>query len=220
MAPTLVAVDFDGTITTRDTLHVIVEEFGAAGVWDRVEPRLRAGEISIEDAMEQQFASVTATRDEVLSRIFERSAVREGFEDFVAWAQRRDIPLVVLSAGFRDVIDAVLHRAGIEGLEIHSNDIRFARGGARLLFSDRGDPCDVCARRCKRDALGRRREPGQAVVYVGDGISDRCVARTADLIFARASLAEDLAAEGRSFLPFSTFHDVIRGTEAAPEIAL
>jgi len=220
VTPTLVAVDFDGTITTRDTLHVIVEEFGASGLWDGLEPRLRRGEISIEDAMSQQFAAVTATRDEVLPRVFEHSSVRDGFTDLIAWTTAHAVPLVVLSAGFRDVIDAVFDRAGIHGLEIHSNDIRFSRDGAELIFAERGAACGVCGTRCKRDVLGTVRDDAQTLVYIGDGISDRCAARTADLIFARASLAEDLTAAGEDFIPFETFHDVIGGIESAPGITL
>ena len=220
VTPTLVAVDFDGTITTRDTLHVIVEQFGAAGVWDRLEPRLRSGEISIEDAMSEQFAAVDATRDEVLPAIFEHSQIRDGFAEFIAWTASHHMPVVVISAGFRDVIDAMLQHAGIEGLMIHSNDIRFSRDGARLIFAERGAPCGICGRRCKRHVLGTVRDTDQPLVYVGDGISDRCASRMADLIFARASLAEDLAAEGHPFLAYESFYDVIRGIEASPEVAL
>jgi 2-hydroxy-3-keto-5-methylthiopentenyl-1-phosphate phosphatase len=45
-------------------------------------------------------------------------------------------------------------------------------------------------------------------VYVGDGYSDRCVARAARLVFARDGLARYLAAEGAPFEPYSDFHDV------------
>jgi 2-hydroxy-3-keto-5-methylthiopentenyl-1-phosphate phosphatase len=48
----LIACDFDGTITERDTLHVIVEEFGTRGLWGAIEPRLRAGEVTLEQAMQ------------------------------------------------------------------------------------------------------------------------------------------------------------------------
>ena len=58
MKPLLIACDFDGTITCRDTLHVIVESFGERGVWERLEPRLRVGEITVEQAMQIQFAEV------------------------------------------------------------------------------------------------------------------------------------------------------------------
>jgi 2-hydroxy-3-keto-5-methylthiopentenyl-1-phosphate phosphatase len=46
---------------------------------------------------------------------------------------------------------------------------------------------------------------------VGDGYSDRCVARSADRVFARRSLARYLARENVPFEPFEDFFDVRRG---------
>jgi len=207
--PLLLAVDFDGTITARDTLQVIVEEFGARGVWDELEPRLQAGEITIEEAMRQQFAAVTATTDEALAAVRREAPIRPGFERFVSWADRAGHRLTILSAGFRTVIDAVFADAGITGLEIRSNDIAFSREGARLVWADRGEICEHCGRRCKRHDLALRHAPDQHVVYVGDGISDRCASAQADTVFARASLAEHLEREGRQHIPFEDFHDVV-----------
>ena len=217
MTPTLVAVDFDGTITTRDTLHVIVEEFGAAGVWDRLEPGLRRGEISIEDAMSQQFAAVTATREEVLPRVLAASTIRDGFSELLDWVDRRGVRLAVLSAGFRDVIDAVFANAGIRGLQIHSNDIRFAPDGAELVFAERGGECGHCGRRCKRHVLRTLMRHDERVAYVGDGVSDQCVSTMADVVFARASLAEYLDAQSWPYRPFENFYDVVGGLEAVME---
>ncbi len=52
------------------------------------------------------------------------------------------------------------------------------------------------------------------MVYVGDGISDRCVAGMADLVFARADLARFLTADGVAFVPFEDFVDVRERLEA------
>jgi 2-hydroxy-3-keto-5-methylthiopentenyl-1-phosphate phosphatase len=207
--PLLIACDFDGTITCRDTLHVIVEEFGARGVWDAIEPRLRRGEISVEQAMNEQFAEVRATLDEVLLAVQRESPVRAGFHEIVSWSRACGHRLIVLSSGFRTVIDAVLADAGIAGLPIHSHEARFSREGCTLVWSERGRPCRLCSRPCKRHdlALHRGSEP---VVYVGDGISDRCVARTADLVFARDGLAQHFREGGLPYLPFDDFHDVRR----------
>lgn len=210
--PLLIACDFDGTITCRDTLHVIVEEFGERGGWDALEPRLRRGEITVEQAMTQQFAGVTATLEEVLVAVRRDSPIRPGFHEFVAWAASAGHRLVVLSSGFRSVIDAVLAGAGIEGLPVHSHEARFSRHGCALVWSRRGDVCPLCSRPCKRHdlALHRGREP---VVYIGDGMSDRCVAKVADLVFARDGLAQHLGEVGLPFEPFHDFHDVRRSIE-------
>jgi 2-hydroxy-3-keto-5-methylthiopentenyl-1-phosphate phosphatase len=215
----LIACDFDGTITQRDTLHLIVEAFGTRGLWDAIAPRLQAGEVTVEQAMEEEFASVRATPEEVCAMVLREAGLRRGFTELLEWSRAVGHRLVVVSSGFRTVIDALMSHWGIAGLEIESHDAVFSAGGCRLVWSDRGARCELCNRPCKRRGLREMRGAGQPLVYIGDGISDRCAARMADLVFARADLARDLAAEGVPFLPFEDFHEVRERLEAPTSIA-
>lgn len=207
MARLLLAVDFDGTITQRDTLHVIVEAFGTPGVWGALEPGLRAGQLTVEEVMEREFAEVRAEPAQVIDLVLREAPVRPGFAELVAWAHRAGHRVVVLSNGFRCVIDAVLGRADLADLPVVSHDARFSASGTQLLWSERGARCERCGRPCKRRDL-RAHARGERVVYMGDGISDRCAAPLADLIFARAGLARDLATQGVPFEHFDDFHTV------------
>jgi 2-hydroxy-3-keto-5-methylthiopentenyl-1-phosphate phosphatase len=209
----LIACDFDGTITRRDTLHVIVEAFGTRGIWAALEPRLRAGEITVEEAMEQEFGEVRASREEVLAAVRERAPIRAGFAELVDWSEARGHRVVVVSNGFRTVIDAVLGDAGLGRLEVASHEASFSPDGCRLSWSDRGERCSLCGRRCKRYEIERRLR-GERLVYLGDGISDRCAVGMADVAFARDGLAEHLRERGVPFLPFEDFHDVRRTLES------
>lgn len=218
MKPLLIACDFDGTITQRDTLHVIVEAYGSTDLWTRLEPRLRAGEMTLEEAMTEEFAQVRATPDQVRHLVREHAPVRAGFAEFVAWTARSGHRLVVLSNGFRSVIDPVLSDAGLGHLEVVANDARFSTAGCRLEWADRGERCALCDRPCKRRPL-RERWRGERLVYLGDGISDRCTSQLADVIFARDGLAAHLAELGVPFTPFDDFHQVreaLGGVEVAP----
>lgn len=211
VAPLLIAVDFDGTITLRDTLHVIVDAHGRRGAWDELQPDLRSGRITVEQAMQQQFSTVTASHDEVAALIRSDVGVREGFTDLVAHAADEGHRLVVMSAGFRSVIDLVLGDIGLGHLEVVANDAVFSAEGCQLVWGpDRGDVCVLCDRRCKRHAI-RMRHRGEAIVYVGDGISDRCASQMADVVFARDDLAEHLSGCGVAFTPYEDFHEVITG---------
>jgi 2-hydroxy-3-keto-5-methylthiopentenyl-1-phosphate phosphatase len=60
---------------------------------------------------------------------------------------------------------------------------------------------------------------GEPLVYIGDGVSDRCAARMADLVFARADLARDLAADGLPFVRFEDFVEVRERLEAPSILA-
>jgi 2-hydroxy-3-keto-5-methylthiopentenyl-1-phosphate phosphatase len=206
--PLLIACDFDGTITQRDTLHVIVDAYGTKGIWEKLEPRLRAGEITVERAMEEEFALVRATFEQVRDLVLRHAPVRPGMRELVEWARSEGHRLVVLSSGFRCVIDVVLGNAGLGHLEVRSHDARFSAEGCRLVWSDRGERCALCNRRCKRHEV-RLLSRGEPLVYLGDGISDRCAARMADVVFARAGLAEHLRAEGVPFHPFEDFFEVV-----------
>ena len=204
----LIACDFDGTITEHDTLHLIVAEYGSADLWNRIEPRVVSGELSIEQAMQEEFAAVRATPEQVRDLVLREAGLRRGFPEFVRWSRENGHRLIVFSSGFRSVIDDILAHWGIEGLEVVSHEALFSEDGCRLVWSDRGDLCVECGRHCKRhDMRGRSR--GEPVVYIGDGVSDRCGARMADVVFARANLADDLAEAGVPFTRFEDF-DLVR----------
>jgi 2-hydroxy-3-keto-5-methylthiopentenyl-1-phosphate phosphatase len=132
----------------------------------------------------------------------------------VDFAHEEGHRLVIMSAGFRSVIDQVLGDLGLGHLEVVSNEAIFSEDGCELVFSDdRGEVCTLCDRRCKRHAL-RVRHEGERIVFVGDGISDRCVSGMADLVFARSYLAEWLDERGEPYVPFEDFHQVIEVTRA------
>ena len=72
-----------------------------------------------------------------------------------------------------------------------------------MLFRN-DEPCPVCGEPCKRADLAGDDD----FVYVGDGFSDRCVAKAASRVFARDGLAEYLDEKGVPFEPFDDFYDV------------
>jgi 2-hydroxy-3-keto-5-methylthiopentenyl-1-phosphate phosphatase len=203
----LIAVDFDGTITQHDTLHLIVDRFGDPSVWDRITPDVIAGRVSVEEAMQTEFATVRATPDQVRDLVREEAGIREGFVEFVDWARELGHEVWVLSNGFRVVISDTLERIGLGDLPFHSHDAVFSEEGTRLVWTHRGERCELCNRPCKRFDLDAIRA-GLPVAYVGDGVSDRCVCGAADVVFARSELADWLQDAQRPFVPFEDFHQI------------
>ena len=170
--------------------------------------------------MQEEFAGVRATPEQVRDLVL-REAGPAGRLRRVRRAGRatRGHRLVVLSSGFRSVIDAVLEPLGPGapgGREPRGRVL--APRAARLVWADRGERCAVCGRRCKRHDV-RARHAGETLVLIGDGVSDRCVARMAEVVFARAHLARDLAADGVPFVPFEDFHEVREALEARTTLA-
>jgi 2-hydroxy-3-keto-5-methylthiopentenyl-1-phosphate phosphatase len=196
-APALV-LDWDGTVTERDSLHMVIEEFGDLTVFDALESEV-GGRLSLDEVIALEMATITAPLHEVVDWLLEYVRIRPGFRELVA-AQD---PLIV-SAGFHETIDPILRREGITA-RVVANHVIPDPAGWRSVFPD-GPACEVCGERCKRSAVAGL----GAFAYVGDGVSDRCVSLAAGRRFARAGLATWLDARGVAYEPFSDLRDVAR----------
>jgi HAD superfamily phosphoserine phosphatase-like hydrolase len=206
----LLAIDFDGTLTDHDTLDLICQAF-APEAWREADEELHSGRWTLEQVIEHEFASVTATREEILAFVRDRVSLRPGLPALLATCVERFVEPVVVSSGFTSLIVPVLIDHGID-LPVIAHDAVFTREGASVAFRTRTD-CGSCGERCKRDDVVRRAD-GRTIGYVGDGWSDRCAALAADLVFARAGLARYLDDEGVAYRPFEDFDDVREGLVA------
>jgi HAD superfamily phosphoserine phosphatase-like hydrolase len=192
---TSVVLDWDGTVTEVDSLHLVLERFGDVDVYRRVEDDLGRS-LTLHEVIAVEFETVRAPLAEVVEFLLDVVRIRPGFRELVA--QHRP---VVVSAGFHELIEPVLAREGVE-VELLANRVEPRPDGWRVRFRDEA-ACADCGEACKRAAL----PPGD-VVYVGDGYSDRCAALRADRIFARDGLARYLEAHGAPYEPFEDLHDV------------
>lgn len=202
-------VDFDGTITERDLLDAIAQTFGDPEVYAEVDRGLDDRTLTLHDVLRREFEPVTAPLEEVVAWVLEHAEIRPGFHEFARGAGERGDRLVILSSGFRELIEPVLAGAGLGELELVSNSIEPRPDGWRAQFRDT-TTCEVCGEPCKRRTVVGE-SGGGPVVYVGDGISDRCGAAASDVVFARRGLARWLEEQGTPFFPFDDFHDVIGG---------
>ena len=84
-----------------------------------------------------------------------------------------------------------------------ANNVTADPAGWRATFRDR-PLCEVCGEPCKRGAVAGV----GPFVYVGDGISDRCVSLAAERRFARRTLAVWLGEQAVAYEPFDDLRDV------------
>jgi 2-hydroxy-3-keto-5-methylthiopentenyl-1-phosphate phosphatase len=189
-------LDWDGTVTEVDGLHLVLLEFGDEAIYEAHEARL-GRELTLHEVIAGEFRSVRAPLPEVVEWIRANARLRAGFGAFA----REHRPLVV-SSGFHELIEPVLEREGLE-LEVRANRLDPRPDGWRVLFRS-DEQCPVCGEPCKRADLAGLGD----VAYVGDGFSDRCVAEAAARVFARDGLATYLDRKGLPFEPFDDFYDV------------
>jgi len=187
-------VDWDGTITVRDSLVEVINAFGDPALLAELEPRVGV-DLTLHDEIALEFLAITAPLDEVVAWVVEHVQVRPGLHELAA------LEPIVISAGFHELIEPVLAREGVE-LDVLANRVDARPDGWVVQFRDE-TACATCGEPCKRASLA-----GEPYVYVGDGYSDRCAALAADRVFARDGLAAYLDLRGFPYDPFRDFHDL------------
>ncbi|HEX7525730.1 MAG TPA: hypothetical protein VF327_05445 [Gaiellaceae bacterium] len=188
-------LDWDGTCTDVDGLHMLLEEFGDREVYEQMEGVLGAG-LTLHEVIATEIATIELPLDFAVGWMREHVTMRAGFAEL---AEGRS-PLI-LSSGFHELIEPVLARERIE-LEVRANRLDARPDGWRPIWRDEA-VCATCGEPCKRGAL-----TGQRYIFVGDGYSDRCAAVAAERVFARDGLARYLDGRRLSYERFDTLHDV------------
>jgi 2-hydroxy-3-keto-5-methylthiopentenyl-1-phosphate phosphatase len=189
-------LDWDGTITERDTLDLVLQEFGDREIYQRLEDELDAGRLTHNEVITAEFATVTVPLDEAVAHVVEHARVRPGFAELA----RERHPLVV-SSGFHELIEPVLEREGVlADVELRANRVDARPDGWRVLFRV-SEICAECDEPCKRGDL-----PAGEVVYAGDSHSDYCASLAADRVFATDRLARYLEGRGVAYRPLTDFY--------------
>ena len=199
-------VDFDGTACLQDMSELLLDAFGEPG-WERFDDAVDSGEMGLRGAAEHQVAMLMGSREEMLAFALERAELAPTFGPFVAWAEQRDLPLVLASDGFAFYIPPILDRAGLGHLEVVTNELVEAKGLWTLRHPNGHPECIGCGT-CKMLAAQRLRERHGPIAFVGEGQSDRYGALYSDIVFAKDALVEICEQDGVPYRAWETFDDV------------
>lgn len=205
---TIYLVDFDGTITTLDTLDTISEKF-ALPTWREIDEKWVKKEISTIEAMQNILTIMDFKKHELIEflNVFE---IDPYFISFMKIIKEKKDLLVIVSDGWDYNINSILNKYNIRELEIYANKFYFNENNEiKLEFPYHKEDCHNGTCKCKILEEVRTKYPESKIVFVGDGYSDVCVAPKADLIFAKDNLAKYCEKERIEYIPFSTFKDII-----------
>jgi len=202
-----IVCDFDGTIARPDTVDELLEAL-ADPAWRAVEELWRRGEIDSRECMARQIPLLRGGWSAIARFLDERVALHPSFAPFAAWCASRGIALRIASEGIAQVIHHLLARERIAVTSVWASRLDVRQDGRLALdFSHASGHTRCGASLCKCEVF--RPLPGRPIrVLVGDGRSDFCAARWADVVFARATLLEHCRAEQIRCIPFESFDTV------------
>lgn len=209
----LVVIDFDGAITTGDCMDVVLRRHVAE--WPRLVQAASRGTLSDVHALELAVRQLRVPWELVVAEFAEAAELRRDFGGFLDRLRTGAATAAVVSAGVRERIEAVWRREGLPATPLYAAELRGdAEHGFALKLDQRFGDCPLCGPgRCKGAVARSLRRASDFVVAFGDGARHLCMAREADLVFARSKLARLCQREAIPARPFEDF------TTAGDELA-
>ena len=207
-------IDFDGTISRRDVGDLMFETFGGPECL-RIVDEYRDGALSAAECFRRECEACGEVEKALLDAFLDGQEIDSTFGEFVAWCAERKVGCTILSDGMDYYVARILNRHGLAAVPFFANrlDLPAVEGTSRVLFQPsfpyRDETCDRCAC-CKRNHILTLSADEDIIVYIGEGYSDRCPARYADVVFAKDELSEYCRASAIPFVPYRTFADVTR----------
>ncbi len=204
-------VDFDGTACLQDVSEMLLDAFGDPG-WKAIDAAVDRGEMGLREAAGLQAAMLHGSREQMLAYALEHAELAPTFAPFVEWADANGLPITLASDGFAMYIGPLLERAGLERLEVVTNELALGEGRVRLRHPNAHPVCIGCGT-CKMLVARRLREAHGSIAFVGEGQSDRYGALYSDVVFAKDALVKICEQDDVPYLLWDTFDDVRNALE-------
>ncbi len=206
----LILCDFDGTVSTKDTVNRLIREHLTDPSWRFEVKRYLRGEIGSREVYEVLGPLMKMSREDLARFVDNHALLDPDFPDFLAWAERNNIDVKVLSDGFDATINTLFEKHHVRGLQVFANSLRINDDSQVKILSPYSNPsCGRCGT-CKLSVLKSFRDQYETIILVGDGESDRHAAHEADLVIALKDLFVYCAARGIPAIRADNFGEIPR----------
>ncbi len=155
----------------------------------------------------------TKQKDAVIQYLLDTAIIREGFGDFVRFAQEHHIPFYIVSGGVDFFIEPILKKYGPFS-DIYCNSADFSGQQIKLVFPNGCD--EECTKFetqgcgcCKPSVMRKVSQSHHFKIVIGDSLSDFEAAKQADLVLARDHLINCCQDLHLPYEPFETFYDCL-----------
>lgn len=205
--PLAILVDYDGTIALTDVSDTVMAEHVPHTVdWESEVAAYDAGLSGSRRLMELEMSMINVEP----AALFATAGAQPhdpGFVPFVRRAQAAGIPVEIVSDGFGFFIEPALEALGVEELPVVTARTTFDGRRATIAFPNGHPECLVCGT-CKRNRVLAHQAAGRAVVFIGDGESDRYAAGYSDIVWAKRALLRICIEAGWPFQRWTEFHEI------------
>jgi 2,3-diketo-5-methylthio-1-phosphopentane phosphatase len=200
-------VDFDGTVTKEDTCEAMVKAF-AKGDWESLDKKWQQGELSTENCAIETFKMFDADEASLKKFLQESMEIDDYFIPFVNLCRQKNFGLYILSDGYDFNIKVVLEKYGLNGIPYYANELVIDDRNFDIRCPYGSKTCPKCGV-CKTEIMKKLKPEDGVSVFIGDGYSDTCPAKSADIVFAKRTLLEYCRKNKIPARDFKDFSDII-----------
>lgn len=230
-------LDFDGTITKKDVVGTFFMNF-AGPKWLDIEKDWVEGKISSKTCMLLQLDTIKNLTEEKFYNFLNSVELQDGFVEFCYTARKLNKQIIIISDGFDFFISRILKNHGLlkdntaENLSPKENsfktnsketeqncDIKIYANKLEVLkennflkfnlsFPNEDKNCTASLGSCKCAKAKTHITKDEFFIFAGDGLSDRCIARKANLLFAKNSLKKHCLENNIKFVEFEDFFQI------------
>ena len=198
--------DFDNTLTAGDVLDQVIERFSPDESWRDWENAWEDGHLSAQECLRRQVGNLRVSRDALFEYLLQ-VRIDPAFVAIADWAWSRQVEVIIVSDSFQPLIRHILGNNGIENVPVFANGLEFSEERLIPSFPFADPACMRSANAKARHLLPYR---GHRIVFAGDGHSDLDAALAADVVFAKSTLARELAALAVRYHPFDSLDPMLR----------
>jgi 2-hydroxy-3-keto-5-methylthiopentenyl-1-phosphate phosphatase len=201
--------DFDGTVTEKDNIIAIMNQFGPEG-WDELKEAVLDRTISIREGVGKMFSLLPVTlKEEIIEFAVKNAKIRPGFQEFLDFANVQGIPVYIVSGGIDFFLEPIIRQfSPIAGIYCNGSD--FSGKTIKIEWPNScDDQCSNDCGCCKPSIMRKLEESGAYKIVIGDSVTDLEAAKQADLVLARDYLKDKCVEWEIPHTPFETFYDCI-----------
>jgi 2-hydroxy-3-keto-5-methylthiopentenyl-1-phosphate phosphatase len=209
MSQPMIFCDFDGTVTEKDNIVAIMNEFGPEG-WEEFKEAVLDRTISIREGVGKMFSLLPVhLREEIIEFAVNNARIRPGFQAFLDYASEEGIPVYIVSGGIDFFIEPIIQQFGpIAGIYCNSSD--FSGKTIKIEWPNScDDQCSNDCGCCKPSIMRKIVQSETYKIVIGDSVTDFEASKHADLVLARDYLKDKCEEWQIRHISFETFYDCI-----------
>lgn len=205
--------DFDGTITTEDSLDVLFSLFANPKIVSKYANLWESEQIGSDECLQTIFDTVNLTPKK-FETFLDSIGIDPGFELFCKFVQLNNIEFRIVSDGTDNIIGPKIEKQkdSISGVHCNSGVVF----NNKFIFTAATSAGLICVHKklkcanCKTQIILKYKSnnPNTTSIYIGDGRSDFFAASQCDLVFAKKSLAKYCKENNINFIKYDDFTDI------------